>query len=77
MLLTSLDAKRTLMHLFLFKNSAQRELVTMCTQSIHDRNQLSLHYNLGSLEQISKFNIFKNSIQTLTNNKKTYFCLKL
>ena len=34
MLLTSSDTKRTLMHLFLFTNSAQRELV-------------SLHYNLG------------------------------
>ena len=39
--------KRTLMHLFLFTNSAQRELVSMCTQSIHERNLLSLHYTLG------------------------------
>ena len=38
MLLTSSDTKRTLMHLFLFTNSAQRELVSICTQSIHDRN---------------------------------------
>ena len=36
--LTSSNTKRTLMHLFLFTNSAQRELVSMCTQSIHDRN---------------------------------------
>jgi len=47
MLLTSSDTKRTLMHLFLFTNSFQRELVSMCTQSIHDRNKLSLHYTLG------------------------------
>jgi len=33
MLLTSSDTKRTLMHLFLFTNSAQRELVSICTQS--------------------------------------------
>ena len=38
MLLTSSDAERTLMHLFLLTNSAQRELVSICTQSIHDRN---------------------------------------
>ena len=38
MLLTSSDTKRTLRHLFLFTNSAQRELVSICTQSIHDRN---------------------------------------
>ena len=35
MLLTSSDTKRTLMHLLLFTNSAQRELVSMCTQSIY------------------------------------------
>ena len=33
MLLTSSDTKRTLMHLFLFTNSAQRELVSICTQN--------------------------------------------
>ena len=38
MLFTSSDTKRTLMHLFLFTNSAQRELVSICTQSIHDRH---------------------------------------
>jgi len=46
MLLTSSDTKRTLMHQFLFTNSAQRELVSMCTQSIRNCNQLSLHHNL-------------------------------
>ena len=35
LLLTPSDTKRTLMHLFLFTNSAQRELYT---QSIRDRN---------------------------------------
>ena len=50
MLLTSSDTKRTLMHLLLFTNSAQRELVkvSICTQSIHDRNWLSLPYILVS-----------------------------
>ena len=38
MLLTSSDTKRILMHLLLFTNSAQRELVSICTQSIHNRN---------------------------------------
>ena len=38
MLLTSSDTKRTLIHLFLFTNSALRELVSICTQSIQDRN---------------------------------------
>ena len=36
MLLTFSDTKRTLMHLFLFTNSAQKELVSICTQSKHD-----------------------------------------
>ena len=34
MLLSSSDTKRTLMHLFLFTTSAQRELASICTQSI-------------------------------------------
>ena len=48
MLLTSSDTKRTLMHLLLFTNSAQRELVSICTQSIHNRNWLSLPYILDN-----------------------------
>ena len=36
MLLTSSDTERTLRYLFLFTNSAQRELVSICTQSIRD-----------------------------------------
>ena len=47
MLLTSSDTKRTLMHLLLFTNSAQKELVSICTQRIHNRNWLSLPYILG------------------------------
>ena len=43
----SSDTKRTLMHLLLFTNSAQRELVSICTQSIHNRNWLSLPYIHG------------------------------
>jgi len=38
MLLPSSDTKRTLMHLFLFTNSAQRELVSIYTQSIRNCN---------------------------------------
>ena len=38
MLLSSSDTRRTLMNLFLFANSAQRELVSICTQSIRNRN---------------------------------------
>ena len=33
--LTSSDTKQTLMHLFLFTNSAQREMVSMCTTAIN------------------------------------------
>ena len=55
MLLSSSDTKRTLMHLFLFTNSNQRELVSICTQSIHDRNKLSLHYIID----LSHFNMCK------------------
>jgi len=38
MLCSCSDTRRTLMHLFLFTNSAQRELVSICTRSIHNRN---------------------------------------
>ena len=38
MLLTSSDTKRTLRHLFLFTNSAKRELVSIFTQSIRNCN---------------------------------------
>ena len=37
-LLTSSDTKQTLMHLFLFTNPTQRELVSICTQSIRNCN---------------------------------------
>ena len=38
MLLSSSDTKRTLMHLFLYTNSAQRELVSIYIQSIRNCN---------------------------------------
>ena len=57
MLLTSSDTKRTLMHLFLLTNFAQRELVSLCTQSIHNRNQLSMHYTLAIRELFLEFKI--------------------
>ena len=38
MLLSSSDTKLTLMHLFLFTNSTQRELVSICTHSIRNCN---------------------------------------
>jgi len=38
MLLTSSNNKRSLMHLFLFTNSAQSELVSICAQSIRNCN---------------------------------------
>jgi len=45
MLLTSSDTKRTLMHQLLFTNSAQRELVSICTHSIRNMQLtfLALH----------------------------------
>ena len=38
MLLASSDTERTLLHLILFTKSAQKELVSIRTQSIRDRN---------------------------------------
>ena len=51
MLSTFSDTKRTLMHLFLFTNSTQKELVSICTQCIRNCNKLSLHYILGCTRQ--------------------------
>jgi len=45
MLLTSSDTKRTLMHLFLFTNTAQRELVSICRRVY--ATTINLHYTLG------------------------------
>ena len=36
------------MHLFLFTNTAQRELVSICTQRIRNSNSLSLSYYLDT-----------------------------
>ena len=36
--LTSSDTKRTLMHIFLFTNSAQREIVSICAQILRNSN---------------------------------------
>ena len=47
MLSSSSDTRRTLMHLFLFTNSAQRKLVSICAQKIRKSNSLSLPYYLG------------------------------
>ena len=49
---TSSDTKRTLKHLLLFTKSAQRELVSICTQSIHNRNWLSLPYILETAKEM-------------------------
>ena len=43
MLLSFSDTKRKLMHLFLFTNSVQRELVSIFTQSIRNYNYLYLY----------------------------------
>ena len=57
LLLTLLDTKRAIMHLFLFKNSAHRELISICTQSIRNCNKLSLHYNLA-YNELKSFNLY-------------------
>ena len=49
-LLSTKDTKRTLMHLFLFTNSAQRELVSICTESIHNCNCTQLSINIYGLQ---------------------------
>ena len=51
MLSTSSDTKQILMHLFLFTNSEQRELISIWTQSLRNCNKLSLHYNLDFTHQ--------------------------
>ena len=45
------------MHLLLFTNSAQRELVSICTQIIHNRNCLSLPYILAQRSHTIIFHI--------------------
>ena len=47
MLLSSSDIIGTLMYLFLFTNTAQKELVSINTQRIQNSNYLFLPYYLG------------------------------
>ena len=54
MLLTSSDTKWTLMHLFLFTNSAQRELVLICTQSLRNAINFPCIITLLQTTNISK-----------------------
>ena len=46
MLSSSSDTRETLRHLFMFTNTAQRELISTCRQRIRNSNQLPLHYYL-------------------------------
>ena len=50
MRLTSSDTKRTLRHLFLFTNSVQRELVSICTPSLHNCNCTQASINIYGLQ---------------------------
>ena len=68
MLLTSSDTKRTLMRPFLFTNSAQRELVSICTQSIHPLTFLALHpwlLKLGLRLDVQNLTTFKDDLQVI------------
>ena len=62
MLLTTSDTKRTLMYLFLFTHSAQRELVLIC-----NCYQLSLDYNLAQIHRKSANRGFVFRILILLN----------
>ena len=57
--LTSSDTKQTLMHLFLFTNPIQRELVLICTQftQLQDRYWSRLHFPKMKYESQSPVNI--------------------
>ena len=72
MLLTSSDTKRKLLHLFLFTNSVQRKLVSICTQSIRNCNWLSLHYNLAgtkcACKVINKFSTVVSEVKSFWRN---------
>ena len=72
MLLTSSDTKRTLMHLFLFTNSAQRELVSICAQSIHDRNKLSLPYIIDQFNHLWRL-LYTNKHLDSTSQKYIHY----
>ena len=74
MLLTSSDTKRTLMHLFLFTNSSQRELVSIWTHSIHDRNKLSLPYILDCMHTRQNFLSARNIGYIFIYYVKTWKC---
>jgi len=75
MLLSSSDTKRTIMHLFLFTNSTQRELDSICTQSIRNCNQLSLHYDLEKYEiwETTKRNLKQTLKKTKATNIPKFF----
>ena len=61
MLFTSSVTKRTLMHLFLFTNSAQRELVSICTHYNLDNHRVLADPN-HSLNRYIQLSFFLHSI---------------
>ena len=65
MLLTFSDTKRTLMHLFLFTNSAQRELVSICTQSIRNCNMYAEYTQLQYVRIVYATAICTQSIHSI------------
>ena len=62
MLSSSSDTRETLRHLFLFTNTAQRELVSICRQRIRNSNQLPLHYYLTLASVVLQSVYFPNYI---------------
>ena len=76
MLVTSSDTKRTLMHLFLFTNSSQRELVSICVQSIRNAMNFPCIITLQTIILIKKFKFKIVAFSWLPNQNFQQFGLR-
>ena len=71
MLLTSSDTKRTRTYLFLFTNSAQRELVSICAQS-----NMQLQITFLALYPWSYYSLFNKLGKLLTLLSRNHKIIK-
>ena len=82
MLLSSTDTKRTLMHLFLFTKSAQRELVSICVQSKRPQltflalASLSMYLITAACNIQSKDNARKNGRLYINRQLSTFHLIR-
>ena len=78
MLFSSSDTRKTciMMHLFMFTNIAQKELVSIWTQRIRNSNQLSLPYYLDHINHNDYIIIILGVVAPSLTKTKPNLCMQ-